>query len=112
MNISGLLTTWTPDGILASAAIMAPNAYLEHYMAKTRVRVVTFVDKQLRDQFQEQYPFHASVSWLLEQAMRELLDATSGSPSLTSRVRLAVRAALQENRRSETTDVTATVEPL
>lgn len=71
------------------------------------------MDADLRTRFQEQYPFHNSVSWLLEHSMRELLEATAGSPSLTSLVRASIRTALQENRRSEANDnISTTVEPI
>lgn len=61
----------------------------------TRIRV----DPMLRDRFLSQFPGSGSLSWVLETAMKELLDLSAGAPDATTLVRASMRSALARERR-------------
>lgn len=67
-------------------------------MSRRRITRI-YITPELRDRYLARFPGTGSLSWLVETAMTEMLDLTSGAPEATSVVRAAIRAAVLRERR-------------
>jgi len=65
-------------------------------MSKRRTTV--YVDPVMVERLTQRFPMQGVMSWLMEQAMTSLLDATDGQPDLEELVRSSIRASLLRAR--------------
>jgi hypothetical protein len=72
-----------------------------------RKLVRTYVDADLMQQWNERHGDYAALSWLLETAIKSVLDLTKGQPTLTQSVKDGIEKKLLEIR-SERTEHHAT----
>lgn len=56
-----------------------------------RVQVRTYVDSTLRDEWERQFGDYASLSWLMETSMSEVLKITHDTPSLAEVVKAQIK---------------------
>lgn len=67
-------------------------------MARKKITARIAANPELLRRFHEQFPGHGSLSWLLEQAIRECLAITDGQPPLADIVRGAIRSSILRER--------------
>lgn len=77
-----------------------------------KVRVRTYISPDLRDRFAAQFPGNGGLSWLLETAVRELLELTDGQPTVQQLVRRSIRAAIIRERLTLKTERTDEPKPI
>ena len=51
----------------------------------------TYIEESVRDAFESRFGDYGAISFVLENAMRELLDMTEGQPDQEEMVRAAIR---------------------
>lgn len=60
-------------------------------MSRRRV-VRTYVDQDLREAWELRFGDYASLSWVLETAMRSTLELTAGNPTFAELVKQSIKA--------------------
>lgn len=64
----------------------------------SRVKVCTFVDSDLRDQFERHFGGYGSLSYVLETAMSEVLSMVAHDPPFDELIRQGIRTHVLRNK--------------
>ena len=63
-----------------------------------RERCLTYVDAELKAKFLERFGDYGAISFVLEAALSELLDATEGQPNMEELVRQGIKNHVLRNQ--------------
>lgn len=64
----------------------------------------TYIEESVRDAFEARFGTYGAISFVLENAMRELLDMTEGQPDQEEMVRAAIRVHVMKTKLATRTD--------
>lgn len=71
-----------------------PQSTTSFIMAGKQIRV--WIDPGIKEEWDKRHGDYASLSWLMETAMRAVLDETKDDPTLTESVKAGIRKKLAE----------------
>ncbi len=66
-----------------------------------RTKVCTYIDEGVRWDFEKRFGGYASIAWLMETAMRGLLEDTKGDPTLEDLVRTSIHAHILKYKKHD-----------